>query len=175
MNVALGIVDVLREFGTDVVFGIPGGAISPMYAALLDRPEIRIVTNKHESNAAFMALGYAIATGRPGVVLTTAGPGITNAMTGVASAYYEAVPVVHIAGEVARSACSSLASASASSPRASSTGACRRASTSARACSILMRWVRIHPVTERSHTVSTEVASARAATAALTAGMSVRA
>jgi acetolactate synthase I/II/III large subunit len=104
MNVALSIVDVLREFGTNVVFGVPGGAISPVYAALLERPEIRIVTTKHETNAAFMALGYAIATGRPGVVLTTAGPGITNAMTGVASAHYEAVPVVHIAGEVPRSA-----------------------------------------------------------------------
>lgn len=104
MNVALSLVDVLRDFGTDVVFGVPGGAISPLYAACLERPDIRIITTKHETNAAFMALGYAMATGRPGVVLTTAGPGITNAMTGVASAHYEAVPVIHIAGEVARSA-----------------------------------------------------------------------
>ena len=104
MNVALSLVDVLRDFGTDVVFGIPGGAISPIYAALLERPDVRIVTTKHETNAAFMALGYAMATGRPGVVLTTAGPGITNALTGLASAHYEAIPVVHIAGEVAKSA-----------------------------------------------------------------------
>ncbi len=101
---ALVLVDVLRDFGADVVFGIPGGAISPLYAALLDRPDVRIVTAKHESNAAFMALGYAMATGRPGVVLTTAGPGITNAITGIATAFYEGVPVVHIAGEVPRSA-----------------------------------------------------------------------
>ncbi|GAB4111814.1 MAG: biosynthetic-type acetolactate synthase large subunit [Sandaracinaceae bacterium] len=103
-SVALHLVDVLRDFGVNVVFGIPGGAISPLYDALLERPDIRIITTKHESNAAFLAIGYAMATGRPGVVITTAGPGITNAITGVASAYYEGVPLVHIAGEVARSA-----------------------------------------------------------------------
>ncbi len=103
-SVALELIDVLREFGVDVVFGVPGGAISGFYDALLDRPDIRIVTTTHETNAAFMAIGYALATGRPGVVATTAGPGITNALTGLASAYYEGVPVVHIAGEVPRSA-----------------------------------------------------------------------
>lgn len=103
-TVALHLVDVLRDFGVNAVFGIPGGAISPFYDALLERPDIRIITTKHEANAAFMAIGYAVATGRPGVVITTAGPGITNALTGVASAYYEGVPVIHIAGEVARSA-----------------------------------------------------------------------
>ncbi|MDQ3032338.1 MAG: thiamine pyrophosphate-binding protein [Myxococcota bacterium] len=103
-SVALQLVDVLRDFGVNVVFGIPGGAIAPLYAALLERPDIKIITTKHESNAAFLAIGYAMATGRPGVVLTTAGPGITNALTGIASAFYEGVPVVHIAGEVPRSA-----------------------------------------------------------------------
>ncbi len=103
-TVALHLVDVLRDFGVNVVFGIPGGAISPFYDALLERPDVRIITTKHETNAAFLAIGYAMATGRPGVVVTTAGPGITNALTGMASAYYEGVPVVHIAGEVARSA-----------------------------------------------------------------------
>jgi acetolactate synthase-1/2/3 large subunit len=102
--VALQLVDVLREFGVNLIFGIPGGAISGFYAALLERPDVKIVTAKHEANAAFMAIGYAMATGRPGVVVTTAGPGITNALTGLASANYEGVPVVHIAGEVARSA-----------------------------------------------------------------------
>jgi len=94
----------LREFGVDTIFGVPGGANAPLLAALMDRPDVRMVTAKHESNAAFMAMGYALATGRPGVIYTTAGPGITNAMTGIACAYYEGVPVVHIAGEVARSA-----------------------------------------------------------------------
>jgi acetolactate synthase-1/2/3 large subunit len=103
-STALQIVDVLRDFGVDTVFGIPGGAISSLYAALPERPDVRVVIAKHETNAAFLAMGYAIATGRPGVVLTTSGPGITNAMTGIASAHYEGVPVVHIAGEVPRSA-----------------------------------------------------------------------
>jgi acetolactate synthase-1/2/3 large subunit len=103
-TVAVHLVDVLRDFGVDVVFGVPGGAISGFYDALLERPDIRIVTCKHEASAAFLAIGYTRATGRPGVVLTTAGPGITNAITGIASAFYEGVPVVHIAGEVARSA-----------------------------------------------------------------------
>jgi acetolactate synthase-1/2/3 large subunit len=98
------LLDVLREFGVNTVFGIPGGPIAPLYAALLQRPDIRVVTSKHESSAAFCAMGYALATGRPGVVLTTAGPGITNAVTGLASAHYEGLPVVMISGEVARSA-----------------------------------------------------------------------
>ncbi len=102
--VALHLVDVLRDFGVDVVFGIPGGAISPLYDALLERPDVRVITAKHEANAAFLAMGYSMATGRPGVVITTAGPGITNALTGIASAHYEGIPVVHIAGEVARAA-----------------------------------------------------------------------
>ena len=103
-TVALQLVDVLREFGVNVVFGIPGGAVSPMFAALEHRPDVRLVVTKHETSAVFLAIGYAMATGRPGAVFTTAGPGITNALTGLASAHYEGVPVVHIAGEVARAA-----------------------------------------------------------------------
>ncbi len=103
-SVALQLLDVLREFGVDTIFGIPGGAISALYAATLHRRDIRLVTAKHETSAAFMAMGYSVATGRPGVVLTTAGPGITNALTGLASAYYEGVPVIMIAGEVPRAA-----------------------------------------------------------------------
>lgn len=103
-NVCEHLLDVLREFGVDTIFGIPGGAISKLYATLPSRPDIRVVTAKHETNAAFLAMGYAAATGRPGVVLTTAGPGITNALTGIASAFYEGIPLVYIAGEVSRSA-----------------------------------------------------------------------
>lgn len=88
----------------DRVFGIPGGAVGGLYAALERTPDIGVVHAKHESGAAFMAIGYALATGRPGVVLTTAGPGITNGITGLISAYYEGVPVIHIAGEVSRAA-----------------------------------------------------------------------
>lgn len=103
-TVALQLIDGLREYGVDTVFGIPGGAVGPLYAALEARPDVRIVNNAHESGATFMALGYALATGRPGVVITTAGPGITNAITGMASAFYEGAPVLQIAGEVSRSA-----------------------------------------------------------------------
>jgi acetolactate synthase-1/2/3 large subunit len=103
-SVSIQLVDVLREFGVDVVFGIPGGAIASLYAAFLGRSDIRLITTKHETNAAFLAVGYAMATGRPGVVLTTSGPGVTNAITGIATAHYEGIPLVHIAGEVPRSA-----------------------------------------------------------------------
>jgi acetolactate synthase-1/2/3 large subunit len=103
-TVALQLVDVLREFGVNMVFGIPGGTVSPLYKALMERPDIRIITAKHETGAMFLAIGYTVATGRPGVVLTIAGPGITNALTGLASAYYEGLPVIHIAGEVPVSA-----------------------------------------------------------------------
>jgi acetolactate synthase I/II/III large subunit len=103
-SVALHLLDVLRDFGVDTVFGIPGGAVSKLFAALPERPDVRLIVAKHETNAAFMAMGYAMATGRPGVVFTTAGPGITNALTGIASAFYEGIPLVYIAGEVARSA-----------------------------------------------------------------------
>ena len=102
-TVALQLLDVLREFGVNTIFGIPGGNVAAVYMALLERPDVRIINAKHETGAVFMALGYALATGRPGVVLTIAGPGITNALTGIASAYYEHVPVIHIAGEVPRS------------------------------------------------------------------------
>lgn len=98
--VALQILDVLQAFGVDTLFGIPGGAISSLYGALLQRPGIRLVTAKHETGAVFLAMGYAMATGRLGVVVTTAGPGITNALTGITSAFYEDIPILVIAGEV---------------------------------------------------------------------------
>lgn len=102
-SVASHIIDVLVEAGVDTVFGIPGGAISKVYAELADRSEIKIVNAVHETNAVFLAMGYALATGRPGVALTTAGPGVTNALTGLASAYADGVPVLLISGEVPRS------------------------------------------------------------------------
>ena len=103
VSVALQILDVLRENGVDTVFGIPGGAISKIYAELVNRPGIRVVNATHETNAVFMAMGYSLATGKPSVVLTTAGPGMTNAITGLASAHADGVPVLVISGEVPRS------------------------------------------------------------------------
>ena len=96
------LVRVLVDAGVQVVFGSPGGTIAPLYDALLDAPGIRVVTTRHEAAAVFAAAGYARATGRIGVVLVTSGPGVINAMTGIASAYCDGVPVLVLAGEVAR-------------------------------------------------------------------------
>jgi acetolactate synthase-1/2/3 large subunit len=84
-KVAEQLVEVLRGFGVDTVYGIPGGAIGYLYVELAKSGDIRIVTAKHEANAVFLAMGHSLATGRPGVVLTTSGPGVTNALTGLVS------------------------------------------------------------------------------------------
>lgn len=96
------LVDVLVDAGVDAVFGLPGGAISPVFDALLDRPGIRLVTTRHEAGAIFAAIGYARATGRLGVVVVTSGPGILNTVTGLAAAHADGVPILLLAGEVAR-------------------------------------------------------------------------
>ncbi|MBX3193262.1 MAG: thiamine pyrophosphate-binding protein [Labilithrix sp.] len=97
------LIDVLIDAGVEVVFGLPGGAIAPLNDALLDRPEVRVVTTRHESGAMFAAAAYARTTGKLAVVLVTSGPGVYNAMTGLASAYCDGMPVLLIAGEVPRS------------------------------------------------------------------------
>jgi acetolactate synthase I/II/III large subunit len=92
------IVEALRAEGTDVVFGLPGGHILGIYDGLYDAPDIRHVLVRHEHTAAAMAAGYAQLTGKPGVVLVTAGPGATNLVTAVAEAYVGALPMVIFAG-----------------------------------------------------------------------------
>lgn len=96
------LVDVLAQSGVEVVFGLPGGTIAPIFDALIDHPEIRVVTTKHEAGAMFAACGYARTTGKIAVVLVTSGPGITNAVTGLASAWADGIPVLLLAGEVPR-------------------------------------------------------------------------
>ena len=96
------VVDILVQQGIRTIFGLPGGAISPVYDALMDHPEVRVVTCKHETMAVFAAAAHARATDGVGVVLVTSGPGVTNAVTGLASAYCDSLPVVLIAGEVQR-------------------------------------------------------------------------
>ncbi|APR82469.1 Acetolactate synthase large subunit protein [Minicystis rosea] len=97
------LVTMLVEAGVDVVFGLPGGAISPVHDALLDSP-IRVITARHEAGAMFAAAGHAHATGRLAVVAVTSGPGALNAMTGLASAWCDGLPILLLVGEVPRAA-----------------------------------------------------------------------
>jgi len=97
------LVSMLADAGVEVVFGIPGGAISPVHDALIDS-RIRVITTRHESGAMFAAAGYARATGKLGVVAVTSGPGVLNAMTGLASALCDGVPLLLLVGEVPRPA-----------------------------------------------------------------------
>jgi acetolactate synthase-1/2/3 large subunit len=97
------LVAMLASAGVDVVFGLPGGAISPVHDALLDH-SIRVITTKHEAGAMFAAAGYAQATGKLGVVAVTSGPGALNAMTGLASAWCDSLPVLLLVGDVPRGA-----------------------------------------------------------------------
>lgn len=86
--------------GVEVIFGLPGGTIMPVYDALLDS-EIRHILARHEQSAAHMADGYARASGKPGVCLATSGPGATNLVTGVATAFADSSPIIAITGQVA--------------------------------------------------------------------------
>lgn len=99
VRIADQIVSVLRRHGIDRVFGIPGGTISPLFDALIDT-DIEVIGCQHETMAVYAAAGYARVTGRPGVVLVTSGPGVLNAMTGIAAANLDEAPVVVLAGEV---------------------------------------------------------------------------
>jgi acetolactate synthase-1/2/3 large subunit len=98
---AVALLETLAHHGVRMAFGIPGGAASPIFDALLEIPEITFVATRHEAMAGFAASGYARATGLPALVLTTSGPGLTNAITGMASAALEELPVIFLSGEVA--------------------------------------------------------------------------
>ncbi|MEW6046704.1 MAG: biosynthetic-type acetolactate synthase large subunit [Bacillota bacterium] len=100
---AQAVVQALVEHGVELVFGIPGGAVLPLYDAMHDAPLTHILV-RHEQAAALAADGYARATGRVGVCMSTSGPGATNLITGLATSYLDSVPVVAITGNVARSA-----------------------------------------------------------------------
>jgi acetolactate synthase-1/2/3 large subunit len=89
---------LVRE-GVETVFGYPGGAILPVYDAMLDYP-VRHVLVRHEQGAAHMADGYARASGRTGVAIATSGPGATNLVTGIATAMLDSVPIVFVTGQV---------------------------------------------------------------------------
>ena len=93
-------IECLKREGVDVLFGLPGGAILPTFDALYDSG-LKFILVRHEQGASHMADGYARATGRPGVCLVTSGPGATNLVTGIATAYMDSVPMVCITGQVA--------------------------------------------------------------------------
>ncbi|PHM62267.1 acetolactate synthase 2 catalytic subunit [Xenorhabdus ishibashii] len=99
MNGAQSVVEALRKQGIEKVFGYPGGAIMPVYDALYDGGVEHILC-RHEQGAVMAAIGYARASGKPGVCIATSGPGATNLITGLADALLDSVPVVAITGQV---------------------------------------------------------------------------
>ena len=94
------LIQFLKDEGVDIIFGYPGGAVLHIYDELYKQDHIRHILVRHEQGATHMADGYARATGRPGVVLVTSGPGATNAVTGIATAYMDSIPMVVITGQV---------------------------------------------------------------------------
>ena len=100
-SAAMQIIENLVQRGVDTFFGIPGGPICPIFEAIRIHPAAVLIESRHESHAAFAAAAYFRATGEMAAVVVTAGPGVTNAVTGIASAYTEAVPMLVVAGDVA--------------------------------------------------------------------------
>ena len=90
----------LRDAGVRVIFGYPGGPLMPLYDALYREPALRHVLARDEQAAAFMADGYARATGEPGVCLAVCGPGVFNAATPLANAFTDSIPLLLISGQV---------------------------------------------------------------------------
>ncbi|MEM4297230.1 MAG: biosynthetic-type acetolactate synthase large subunit [Nitrososphaerota archaeon] len=98
---AQALIEALKKEGVRVIFGLPGGAIMPVYDVLYDS-DVRHILVRHEQSAAHMADGYARASGRVGVCMATSGPGATNLVTGIATAYMDSSPIVAITGQVPR-------------------------------------------------------------------------
>ncbi|MDP3333792.1 MAG: biosynthetic-type acetolactate synthase large subunit, partial [Methylococcaceae bacterium] len=90
----------LADEGVEYIFGYPGGAVLHIYDAIFQQEAVKHILVRHEQGATHAADGYARATGKPGVVLVTSGPGATNAVTGIATAYMDSIPMVIISGQV---------------------------------------------------------------------------
>ena len=99
MTGAQALIKSLEMEGTEVMFGLPGGAILPVYDPLIDS-SIRHILVRHEQGAGHMAEGYAHVTGRPGVAMVTSGPAATNIVTPLCDAYMDSIPLVVITGQV---------------------------------------------------------------------------
>ncbi|MFH1848092.1 MAG: thiamine pyrophosphate-binding protein, partial [Candidatus Omnitrophota bacterium] len=93
------LIEALKQEGVEVMFGYPGGVLLPIFDVLYDAP-IKFILVRHEQGAAHAADGYARATGKVGVCMATSGPGATNLITGIATAYMDSVPMVAITGQV---------------------------------------------------------------------------
>ncbi|MGE5626688.1 MAG: biosynthetic-type acetolactate synthase large subunit [Solirubrobacterales bacterium] len=100
MNGAQILLACLKEQGVDMVFGYPGGAVIPLYNALYDEKNINHIRTAHEQGAVHAADGYARSTGKVGVCFATSGPGATNTITGIATAFMDSVPMIVITGQV---------------------------------------------------------------------------
>ncbi|WP_218352469.1 acetolactate synthase 3 large subunit [Alteromonas lipotrueiana] len=100
MSGAAMVVEALKDVGVTHVFGYPGGAVLDIYDALFAQDAVKHVLVRHEQAAAHMADGYARATGQTGTVLATSGPGATNTITGIATAYMDSIPMVILSGQV---------------------------------------------------------------------------
>jgi acetolactate synthase I/II/III large subunit len=96
------LIESLKRQGVDVIFGYPGGVLLPIFDALFSS-DLKVILPRHEQGAAHMADGYSRATGKTGVCLATSGPGATNLVTGIATAYMDSIPMVAITGQVATS------------------------------------------------------------------------
>ncbi len=94
------LIRALQEEGVEYIFGYPGGAVLHTYDALFKQNRIRHILVRHEQAATHMADGYARSTGKPGVVFVTSGPGATNAITGIATAYMDSIPLIVVSGQV---------------------------------------------------------------------------
>lgn len=94
------LVQSLKDEGVEYIFGYPGGAVLHLYDAIFQQDDVKHILVRHEQGATHAADGYARATGKPGVVLVTSGPGATNAVTGIATAYMDSIPLVVISGQV---------------------------------------------------------------------------
>lgn len=100
MSGAAMVVEALKDVGVTHVFGYPGGAVLDIYDALFAQDDVKHILVRHEQAAAHMADGYARATGKTGTVLVTSGPGATNTLTGIATAYMDSIPMVVLSGQV---------------------------------------------------------------------------
>jgi len=94
------LIRALHDEGVDLIFGYPGGAALHIYDAIFNQDKVEHILVRHEQAATHAADGYARATGKPGVVLVTSGPGATNAVTGIATAFMDSIPMVVISGQV---------------------------------------------------------------------------